>query len=60
MGSDYYTEKKFCEKCKTYVRYLMSVNRSYCADCGTPVRLFSHQDTKEFSETVQKHRWQAS
>lgn len=60
MGNDYYNEKKFCDKCQTYVRFLMSVNRSFCAECGTPVRLFNKEDTKRFSETVQKHRWQAS
>ncbi len=61
MGNqDFYSERKWCDQCKGYVRYLMSVDHSYCIDCGHRVRLFSAEDQKRFSETVQKHRWQAS
>ena len=41
---DYYQEKKWCEGCNEYVRYLMSVNDSYCIRCGTQVQLFSGKD----------------
>ena len=60
MSTDYYNEKKYCDTCKDYVRYIMSVNQSYCTQCGGAVRLFNKKDTEEFTETVQRHRWQAS
>lgn len=59
-ASEYYTEKKWCDHCKDYVRYLMSVEASYCAQCGNKVRMFSREDARKFSETVQRHKWQAS
>lgn len=61
MGNaDYYAEKKWCDHCKDYVRYLMSVDHSFCVNCGNRVRLFSRLDAERFSETVQRHKWQAS
>jgi hypothetical protein len=61
MGiGDYNTEKKYCEHCKAYVRYLMSVDASYCVECGNRVRLFSRDDARKFGEHVQRHKWQAS
>ena len=61
MGNqDFYGERKWCEQCKDYVRYLMSVDHSFCVQCSTKVRLFSSDDARKFSETVQRHRWQAS
>jgi len=61
MGKqDFYGERKWCEQCKDYVRYLMSIDHSYCADCGNRVKLFSRDDAERFSETVKRHRWQAS
>jgi hypothetical protein len=59
-SQDFYGERKWCEQCKDYVRYLMSVDHSFCVHCGTKVRLFSKDDQTRFSETVQRHRWQAS
>jgi len=61
MGtSEFYNEKKFCEACKTYVRFLMSVNHSFCVQCGNKVRMFNRDDAQTFVETVQRHKWQAS
>ena len=57
---DYYGEKKWCETCKGYVRYLMSVDHSYCVHCGARVRLFSREDAQRFTEEVHRHKWQAS
>jgi hypothetical protein len=57
---DFNAERKWCEKCRTYVRYLMSVDHSYCIDCGSRVRLFSRDDATRFVETVQRHKWKAS
>ena len=61
MGTcDYYDEQKYCEQCKSYVRFMMSVNYSYCVDCGGRVRLFSREDAQNFQDRVQRHKWQAS
>ena len=59
-NGDYYQEKKWCEECEDYVRYLMSVDHSYCIDCGRRVKLFNSKDKESFSETIQRHKWQAS
>ena len=60
LNTEFYTESKWCESCKTYVPFLMSVNHSYCVHCGGRVRLFSRDDSTNFGETVQRHKWQAS
>ena len=61
MGNtDFYNERKWCDHCKEYVRYLMSVEHSFCTTCGHRVRLFNHEDAARFNETVQRHKWQAS
>lgn len=57
---DFYNETKWCESCSEYVRYIMSVNHSYCTKCGGHVRLFSKEDSERFSEQVQKRKWKAS
>ena len=36
---DYYQDKKWCPACDGYVNYLMSVERSFCVQCGDEVRL---------------------
>jgi rRNA maturation endonuclease Nob1 len=58
--TEFYSEQKWCEACKGYVRFLMSVNHSFCVTCGGKVRLFSRDDSSRFGETVQRHKWQAS
>lgn len=61
MGNaEFYKETKYCETCRTYVRFLMSVNHSYCVQCGGKVRMFSRDDSRNFIDTVQRHKWQAS
>jgi len=57
---DYYQEKKWCDTCNAYVRYLMSVNHSYCVACGTQVRLFSAGDCEQFASDLEKRKWKAS
>jgi hypothetical protein len=59
-NNEFYNEQKFCDHCQDYVRFLMSVNHSYCIECGGRVRLFSREDKQSFQETVQRHKWQAS
>ena len=57
---DFYHEKKWCGQCNTYVRYLMSVNHSYCVDCGTQVKLFNKEDALRFSTSLEKRKWRVS
>lgn len=45
---DFYTEKKYCPRCRKYVPYLASLARSFCAKCGQPVNLFSKEDWQKF------------
>jgi hypothetical protein len=45
---DFYSEKKYCRRCDRYVRYLVSLTRSFCVSCGEPVNLFSKEDWKKF------------
>lgn len=54
------TERKWCTHCDDYVRYMMSVNHSFCVQCGNRVRLFSKQDSESFFEKVQQRRWERS
>ena len=56
---DFYTDTKWCDQCNGYVHYLMSVNHSYCVDCGSRVRLFNPQDSQRFSADVEKRKWKA-
>lgn len=53
---DYYSDRKFCSHCNAYVPYLMSVEHSYCAQCGNEVRLFSQDDWESFNESMQARR----
>ena len=53
---DFYNDTKFCPTCDRYVRYLMSIEHSYCADCGDRVRLFSEKDWKAFHEGLNARR----
>lgn len=59
-NTEFYNERKWCEHCQDYVRFLMSVNHSFCIDCGGRVRLFNRNDSRNFKDTVQRHKWQAS
>ena len=56
---DFYAELKWCPRCISYVRYMMSVNHSFCIDCGAKVQLFSKEDSARFSVDVQKRKWKA-
>ena len=53
---DYYSERKYCGHCEKYVPYLMSVERSFCAECGAEVRLFSENDWRVFNEAMQARK----
>lgn len=53
---DYYADRKYCPACDGYRPYLMSVSKSYCAECGAEVRLFSKEDWQRFNESLQAKR----
>jgi hypothetical protein len=53
---DFYNDLKFCDHCDQYVRYLMSMEHSYCVACGQKVRLFSEQDWEAFNESMAQRR----
>jgi predicted transcriptional regulator len=54
--SDFYSDLKWCDACQDYRRYLMSMEHSYCIDCGCKVRLFSSQDWASFNETIKERK----
>jgi len=57
---DFYSEKKWCEKCGRYVHYLMSMQHSYCVECGEIVTIFNKEDAEEFHKLVEKNKFKAS
>ncbi len=60
MGNtEFYNESKWCDGCKGYVRFLMSVNHSFCVQCGGKVRLFANDERSRVAEAAQRHRYQA-
>jgi hypothetical protein len=56
----YYEETKWCGACDREVRFLMSVNHSFCIHCGGTVTMFRREAGSAFGERVQRHRRQAS
>jgi len=54
--SDYYSDHKYCHECEAYVPYLMSLEHSYCAQCGSRVRLFSESDWEAFHAALKERR----
>lgn len=60
MHMDFNNEKKWCTHCNEYVRYLMSVDHSFCAQCGNKVRIFSDADSQRFSTDLEKKKFKAS
>jgi len=54
--SDFYSDRKYCDHCDEYVSYLMSVDSSFCVQCGGRVHLFSKSDWETFNEGLQVRR----
>jgi rRNA maturation endonuclease Nob1 len=55
----FYRETKWCAACATQVRYLASVNHSFCVQCGGKVHLFARDEQSRVVEAAQRHRYQA-
>lgn len=51
--NSYYDDRKYCPQCQDYRRYLMSVSKSFCVECGGEVRLFSKEDWEAFNESLE-------
>lgn len=51
---DFYRDRKYCPSCAGYVRYLRSPSRSFCVECGAPVRLFSEEDRRAFRRALER------
>ncbi len=56
MQNDFYNDLKWCDSCSDYRRYLMSLDHSYCVDCGCKVRLFSRGDWENFHTAMKERR----
>ena len=56
IRSDFYQDKKYCPRCSEYVRYLQSLDSSFCVECGAKVRLFSAADKREFLKSLKSGR----
>ncbi len=52
IQSDFFQDKKYCPRCADYVRYLQSVDASFCVACGAKVRLFSAADKRAFLRSL--------
>jgi hypothetical protein len=50
------SDRKWCAACEEYVPYLMSLDTSYCAQCGGEARLFSKEDWQAFSDHLKTRR----
>ena len=53
---DYYSDKKFCDNCNTYVNYLMGLDTSWCVSCGERVKLYSPDDWDHFREHLEARK----
>ncbi len=56
MPNDFYSDLKWCDSCSDYRRYLMSMEHSYCVECGGKVRLFSSDDWDSFHTELKDRR----
>jgi hypothetical protein len=54
--SNFYSDKKYCDCCDKYVSYLMSVECSFCVECGNEVHLFSKEDWQSFHQNLEARR----
>ena len=55
-SSNFYDDRKYCHDCEGYVPYLMSMDHSFCVQCGEQVKLFSKEDWGHFSEGIQSKK----
>ena len=51
--NDFYGATKYCPCCDKNVRYLASIEVSYCVECGNEVRLFSAEEWAAFNAKLE-------
>jgi hypothetical protein len=56
MQSNFFKDTKYCPRCHDYVRYLQSLESSFCVDCGGKVRLFSTADKRAFLRSLKQDK----
>ena len=54
--SDFRSDRKWCPACDTYVPFLMSIDASFCVECGGEVRLFSKDDWERFEAKMEARK----
>jgi len=54
--NNFYNDRKHCSHCDEYVTYLMSVDQSFCTQCGGEVQLLSQEDWENFNANLQSRR----
>ncbi|MEZ6016217.1 MAG: hypothetical protein R3F49_13945 [Planctomycetota bacterium] len=54
--ADFYAATKYCPCCDKNVRYLASIEVSYCVECGGEVRLFSAAEWTAFNATLEARK----
>ena len=52
IPTDYFKDQKYCPRCHDYVKYLQSLDASFCVECGAKVRLFSAEDKRAFLRSL--------
>lgn len=56
MQNNFFKDTKYCPRCHDYVRYLQSLESSFCVDCGGKVKLFSSADKRAFLRSLKEEK----
>lgn len=51
-----FEDHKYCPSCEAYNRYLLSVTKSFCIECGGEMSLFSQGDRQSFALSLEARR----
>jgi ribosomal protein S27AE len=47
-------DRKYCPRCRGYVKFIVSIYRCYCVNCGAKVELFDPKDRKAFEKRLKR------
>ena len=56
MTSSFHADTKYCPCCDEYVKYLASIDTSWCIECGGEVRMFSKDDWAAFQAKMEARK----
>lgn len=56
MRNTFQYDQEYCPCCASYVKYLASIENSYCIECGSEVRMFSDADWSAFKDKMQARK----